>query len=294
MAPQGARRRSAVAQGLRAGRSEAGVGQRGKSKQGSKLGSFRPAQVENRRYTPEASGKRMNQMCTETNASITQAYDRDGYYVAHKLLSEQECDALKAEALRVLREKCKPGATVMVGVAAASPMYYKLASDPRIVGVLDKIMPDGVAFMSDQFVYKSGDKRFATPWHVDLFYWRNTRPKLSVWIALDRVGAENGALKVVRGSHKKTWVAKNNAAMAATNGEFGQVIEQESWTREEEVVCEIEKGSAIFFSDNLVHGSTTNTSGLDRYAIISTYQAPAAVEDAFDRTFAARHDIIKR
>jgi hypothetical protein len=36
-----------------------------------------------------------------------------------------------------------------------------------------------------------------------------------------------------------------------------------------------------------VHGSTPNTAGKDRYAIISTYQAPGA-DEAFDLGFPAR------
>ncbi|HYF47859.1 MAG TPA: phytanoyl-CoA dioxygenase family protein [Planctomycetota bacterium] len=224
---------------------------------------------------------------------ITEAYDRDGYYVAHKMLSAAECEALKVEAMRVLKEKAKPGSTVYVGCAAASEMYYKLASDPRIVSILDKIMPQGVAFMSDKFVFKSGEQRFATPWHTDNFYWPNTRAKLSVWIALDRVHAENGALKVVRGSHKKSWRPKRGD-MSQTNGEFGNVVDATQWSPEDEVICEIEQGGAIFFSDNTVHGSCTNTSGLDRYAIISTYHAPVAVEEEFDKIFPAKHDIIRR
>src|SRR5262245_10773031 len=124
---------------------------------------------------------------------IAAEYERDGYWVAHEMFSHAECEELKAEALRLMKEEAarmnsytkKP--SVFVGVAAASPKYYKFASDPRIVSVLKAIMPEGIMFMSDKFVFKSGDQRFATPWHYDAAYWPNTRPKLSVWIALDDV-----------------------------------------------------------------------------------------------------------
>ena len=49
------------------------------------------------------------------------------------------------------------------------------------------IMPQGIAFLSDKIVIKAHDQRFATPWHADAFYWRGTRHKLSVWIALDAI-----------------------------------------------------------------------------------------------------------
>lgn len=224
--------------------------------------------------------------------AVAQAYERDGFYVAHTLLAAKECEELKNEAMRVLREHGRPGATVYVGVAAASPTYYKLADDPRIVSILEKIMPDGVAFLSDKFVFKSGDKQFATPWHYDAAYWPNTRPKLSVWIALDDCAAENGALKVLPGSHKREWkhVVSDKKA---TNGEFDNVIPETQWKPEDELVCEIKKGGAIFFSDRLLHASCENSAGLDRYAIISTYHAPVEDEE-FDKRFAARHGVVPK
>lgn len=224
--------------------------------------------------------------------AVTQGYQRDGYHVAHDLLTAKECEELKIEAMRVLREHGRPGATVYVGVAAASPTYSKLADHPRIVTILEKIMPDGVAFLSDKFVFKSGEKKFATPWHYDAAYWPNTRPKLSVWIALDDCSAENGALKVLPGSHRREW-QHVRSDKRATNDEFDNVIPESQWKSEDELVCEIKKGGAIFFSDRLLHASCENPAGLDRYAIISTYHAPAEDED-FDKRFAARHVIVRK
>ena len=235
----------------------------------------------------------MNSTTLSPSNQIIEAYQRDGFWIAHDLLSAKECQELKTEALRVLRENAKPNVTVYVGVAAASPLYYRLASDPRVVEVLAKIMPDGVMFMSDKFVFKSGSQKFATPWHIDAFYWKNTRPKLSVWIALDDVSAGNGTLKVVRGSHKRSWEGKIETDPAKSNHEFGNVIAQNQWKAGDEVVCEVRKGGAVFFSDRLVHGSCANQAGLDRYTLISTYHAPAEDEE-FDQHFPARHVIIPR
>jgi ectoine hydroxylase-related dioxygenase (phytanoyl-CoA dioxygenase family) len=56
-------------------------------------------------------------------------------------------------------------------------------------------------------------------------------------------------------------------------------------------VCEVGRGSAVVFSDRLVHGSTANTAGTDRYVIIGTYQAPAA-DEPFDLDFPARKVLV--
>ena len=221
-------------------------------------------------------------------ASKREDYERDGYCVVPKLFEPAECQAWKGEALRVLRECAGPRSTVYVGAAAASPSFYALASDPRLVAVLHELMPHGVAFLSDKIVFKSGTKKFATPWHYDAAYWPDTRPKLSVWIALNRVHETNGALKVLPGSHRRSW-QNTEGDVAATNDEFPTVVAPQ-WNADEERICSLPQGGVIVFSDRLLHASCPNTDGGERYSLISTYHAPAP-DEAFDQHFPARHVI---
>lgn len=221
----------------------------------------------------------------EQKISQMTQYERDGFLIVPDLLTSNECKQLKREGLKVLSEHAKPGSTVFVGAAANSSLFYRLASHARIVKVLHQIMPDGIMFMSDKLVFKTGVQPKATPWHCDNAYWRNTRPKLSVWIALDDVSAQNGALRVLPGGHHQDW--KHSAA--AQGEEFGNRIQD--LNEETAVICEMKAGSALFFSDRLPHSSTPNSNGEDRYAIISTYHVPAPDEE-FDTHFAARHVIV--
>ncbi|HEV8245504.1 MAG TPA: phytanoyl-CoA dioxygenase family protein [Polyangiaceae bacterium] len=219
-------------------------------------------------------------------------FERDGYVVVDELLTSDECTALKTEALRVRGEHANPGASVHLGLAAASPLFHRLASDPRLVSVLSSILPRGVMFLSDKLVFKSGAQRFATPWHCDAMYWPGTRPKVSVWIPLEDVTAENGTLLVVRGSHRREW-QHETCARPETNREFVNFVSERKWDAGDEVVCALRRGGAVFFSDRLLHASCANESGADRYVIIGTYQAPAP-DEAFDVAFPARHVIQRR
>jgi len=221
----------------------------------------------------------------QEHTSLSTQYERDGFLVVPDLLTPEECRQLKSEGLKVLSENTKPGGTVFVGAAANSNLFYRLASNTRIVRVLNQIMPNGIMFMSDKLVFKTGVQPKATPWHCDSAYWRNTRPKLSVWIALDDVSAENGALRVLPGEHHQNW----RHTSASPGEEFGNRIQ--GINEENAVICEMKAGSALFFSDKLPHSSTPNSNGKDRYAIISTYHAPAPDEE-FDTHFPARHVIV--
>jgi len=225
--------------------------------------------------------------------AIAQAYARDGYVIAHKLLSANECATLKAEAKRVVAEHGRAFSSVYVGASVVSPIFRQLADDARVVNLLAAIMPDGISFMSDKVVFKSSAEQAATPWHADAQYWRGTRSKLSVWIPLDDASRDNGTLRVVRGSHLREWAMAEGIGINQAR-DFNQTVLAGQWPAEDEVICEIERGSAIFFSDLLLHASTPNVTGADRYTIISTYQAPVDPEEPFDLHFEARHTIRAR
>lgn len=216
--------------------------------------------------------------------SLKSNYERDGFVIVPDLLTESECEELKAEAKRVLEQHAKRSASVYVHVAVVSRRFRELSEDRRVVDVLERLMPEGVMFLSDKIVCKSADKTFPTPWHIDRFYWRDTRPKLSVWIPLDDASAENGTLTVVPGTHKKEWTMVKKGL---PNGEFGDEVGNASWRKSEIVTCAIRRGTGVFFSDALVHGSAPNSSGRERFAIIGTYHAPQEDEE-FDRNFPAR------
>ncbi len=224
-----------------------------------------------------------------TPAQLAARYERDGFVILPDLLNAEECDTLKAEARRVLDSFARPKASVHLHMAATSPVFRALSEDTRIVTALRAVMPHGVMFLSDKIVYKSADKTFATPWHVDFFYWLNTRPKLSVWIPLDDATADNGTLTVVPGSHRRDW---RMVKKALASGDFEYEIAGGTWSDGDVVTCAIKRGTAIIFSDRLVHGSTANTAGRDRYAIISTYHAPA-LDEPFDLDFPARKVLVE-
>jgi ectoine hydroxylase-related dioxygenase (phytanoyl-CoA dioxygenase family) len=217
-------------------------------------------------------------------------YERDGFVLVASVFSPSECADFKQEALRLLAQDCekqKRQQTVVLGASANSRLFYDLSADPRMLALLKPLMPDGIMFLSDKLVFKSKAQRFPTPWHIDRFYWAETRSKLSVWIALDAATAGNGALKVVRGSHRREWRFRNGD-LAATNGEFPRVLEPSSWDVADEIICAAAVGDCIVFPDTLVHASCANVIGKDRYSLISTFHAPAP-DDAFDVQFPARH-----
>jgi hypothetical protein len=214
-------------------------------------------------------------------------YASDGYILIPHLLDPGETAALKVEALAVMAAHAGSH-SVLVGASVVSRRFHALGGDQRILALLAPLMPDGIAFLSDKVVVKTPAIRFATPWHADAAYWPGTRPKLSVWIALDDATADNGALRVLPGSHRRDWSHRAGGKIA-TNGDFDHVVDPD-WDPAAEVVAACPAGGALVFSDRLLHASTPNRSGADRVTIISTYHAPGP-DEPFDLTFAARRTL---
>jgi hypothetical protein len=215
-------------------------------------------------------------------------WNTEGFIVMPDVLSPEECRIFKAEALQILRDHAKPGATVYLGCSAISGNFARLAERPQILEMLKLLLPGGIEFMSDKLVYKKPGKDFPTPWHIDEWYWKNTRPKISVWISFDDASAESGTLTVVPGSQRRQWARKHGEGI---NNEFVFAIDHDI-PDEDIVVCNIKAGTAIIFPDLLLHGSTPSQGRNERYAIISTYHAPG--HEPYDDQFPARRVLWSR
>ncbi len=152
-------------------------------------------------------------------------------------------------------------------VANLSDEMRSAVCDSRIVDALKSIVSPDIEFLSVKPVYKSADISFASPWHQDWQYWGGA-PKVSVWIALDAATVENGCLKVIPGSHTRTWQHERIEDGVG----FGNRISEDALSGENIVDVVVEAGDALFFHDLLLHASHPNTSGRDRWSMIPTYR----------------------
>ena len=75
----------------------------------------------------------------------------------------------------------------------------------------------------DQIFAKEPGTRTQTGWHTDQPYWPVDGPIMTMWIALDDVDPDNGALEFVRGSH--AWGAKYRPFRTDQQGAFSHYLE---------------------------------------------------------------------
>jgi len=88
------------------------------------------------------------------------------------------------------------------------PFWINTVSDDRLLNAAaahaDFLQgPDGIALFASTYFAKPALVGKKVLWHQDGSYWP-LRPMnvLTIWVAVDHAGPNNGAIQVVRGSHK--------------------------------------------------------------------------------------------
>ncbi len=201
-------------------------------------------------------------------ATFKEEFENQGYVILKGLYTTEETRRLKEEAAAILARHDVHQSGVFLGLTAESPLFKEAARTPRLAQALKEIVGDSVVFLSDKLVFKNASTDFGSPWHQDYSYWHGSH-KLSVWIALDDADPANGCLRIVPGSHLST---VSHDGQATDDLGFVHRLDEKDIDPALIVDLPTSTGDAIVFHDLLLHASYPNTSGADRWALISTYK----------------------
>lgn len=131
--------------------------------------------------------------------------------------------------------------------------------------VLDLVQPlvgPNIGLWSSHFISKSAGIGKATPWHEDSAYWNGRVSTMegicTVWLAIDDVDAENGAMKVIPGSHDNGF--SEYESIDATRNIFGTQIKPDQIDEGQAVTFELKAGEASLHEARIIHGADANTS----------------------------------
>ncbi len=109
------------------------------------------------------------------------------------------------------------------------------------------------------------------PWHQDYPYWyvavgEDAQDVVTAIVFLDDAVDENGALRVLRGSHMDGPVPRDSADPT------GFLSDTAALDPAREVVLEVPAGTVVWFGAFLVHRSSPNTSDRHRRALLPSWQ----------------------
>ncbi len=222
------------------------------------------------------------------------AFDRDGYLVVPGLCPDSICDRLVEDAHAALSPVLGPAEfEADLGYPGAPPDRGAKGGDtPRrllhayarfsalrpwltgaeVKGHLQALLgSENVALSQchhNCIMTKYPNYSSITLWHQDVRYWSFQRPELvSLWLALGAERAENGALQVIPGSHRKAFTAEllDDALFLRTDVPEGRALVDQA------ITVELNRGDALFFHCRTLHAARKNQTDRVKLSAVFTY-----------------------
>jgi len=221
-----------------------------------------------------------------------QQFQDDGYCVVSGLYSETEIADIEAffedfkhNGMKIydggVYEEADPATSLMR--AMFPHRYSKKAQDwflnPNVAGVLEELLGKPALGAQTMYYFKPPGAR-GQGMHQDNFYLvAQPATCIAAWTAIDAAGLDNGCLWVVPGSQRGNILCPEKGGAPWMDysdthiGKFPRDIKP--------VPVLVPRGSTMFFSGNLIHGSSPNrTKDRSRRTFIGHYIDEASVQVA--------------
>jgi len=213
-----------------------------------------------------------SQALKRLSAAEVEAYQRDGFYFPVRVMPESEAATYRGK-LEAYEAEHQP---IMKTALRNKPHLIftwinQLIRDPRILDVVEDILgPDILAWGTNFFIKDPHDEAYIS-WHQDSTYWGLSHPDVvTAWIALSDVTPENGAMRMLPGSHLLDQLphvdtfAEHNLL---TRGQEVQVEVDESKT----IDVPLKPGEMSLHHVRIVHGSNPNPTDTRRIGLAIRY-----------------------
>ena len=148
----------------------------------------------------------------------------------------------------------------------ASLIFYELCTTPQILNYVEDLLGPNFFLWGGQFFLKEPKDGSVVPWHQDAQYWPlSPSNAVTVWLALYDTNEENGAMKVVKGSHNDGMFKHHTNK--ASNLVLDQEVSNDQIKEEDIISLNLKAGEISLHNDALLHGSEANNSNKRRCGV---------------------------
>ncbi|HVY70869.1 MAG TPA: phytanoyl-CoA dioxygenase family protein [Verrucomicrobiae bacterium] len=224
------------------------------------------------------------------------SYHETGFLVAKGLIPADEMAALTAEAAKIFQRadlidsdniRCRWQNHFETGecrfdcfdpVIDLGPVCARVARHPAIIDAVSALYGEPACLFKDKLIFKPpGAKGYAL--HQDYISWESF-PKsfVTVIVAIDPAGANNGATEVFAGFHKR-------GCLTPMDGMY-QELPAETVAGTPGVMLELNPGDIAIFSGFTPHRSAPNRSGEFRRLLYLSYNARSEGGDQREKHYA--------
>jgi hypothetical protein len=220
--------------------------------------------------------------CRDVTAEEVGFFDINGWVMLPDFVADHLTDNLLAEAQRLMGEraergKAQTGAFTAIWRTYDEPAHesrplWDFATSPDVGRVGSRLLRERpVRFLRDEIYVKmtsaAGQGR-PTPWHQDFAYANRDRSEqVTIWIALDYIGLDGGALRYLSGSHR--FGVLGRALGDPDHDLLHQYPELADACRPSPVVA-LHRGDALVHHGLTVHSAPANTAAQPRWAYAIT------------------------
>lgn len=205
-----------------------------------------------------------------SDAAVRQ-YNEAGYYAPVRVLSTAE-----AATLRARLEAFEGSAGVLAGrLRHKSHLLFTWLNDlirhDRILDAVEDLIGGDILCWGSSFFIKEPRNTAYVSWHQDSTYWGlDPADVVTAWVALSDSTTENGAMRVIPGSHRQDQFPHRDTFAPDNLLSRGQEIMVDVDDRQA-VTLELAAGEMSLHHVRLIHGSEQNPSGQRRIGFAIRY-----------------------
>lgn len=206
-----------------------------------------------------------------TEDAISQFRER-GYYFPVRVLSTSEARKYRQ---RLETSEADLGGTISSDYRHKVHLLFTWANElvrhPTVLDIAEDLLGSDVLCWTTDLFIKEPDATKYVSWHQDSTYWTLDPQELfTVWLALDDVPVESGALQYVPGSHRLDQVRHIETYAESNVLSRGQTVDLEI-KKADIVDVPLRAGEASLHHALLVHGSQPNCSSQRRLGLAMRY-----------------------
>ncbi len=214
---------------------------------------------------------------------IVEDYQRDGVVRIRKFFPVELVEEIRAELDRYICNDLatKPadartleadGETIrnLWRLEQHNAFFRKLGKRPEIVDLISLFVQSEAVLQGVETFNKPAKIGSGVPCHQDNAYFCQSPPDmLTVWIAIDSVTVDNGAVYFIRGSHRAGTLPTKRSGV--TGNSIG-LAEQPTVPKSEQFCATLEPGDATIHHCNVIHHSDPNQTDQARLGLLLVYR----------------------
>ncbi len=227
------------------------------------------------------------------SAEQTAGYWDEGYLFPVDVFGADEAAGYRAELEQIEKDYLDAGLPrpinqyKRVNSHIVMPLAAKMASDPRILDVVESVLGPDILVWSAEFFIKEAGTPHIVSMHQDLTYWGmgETPDQVTAWVALSPATQASGCMDFVKGSHKNPILPHKDTFSDTNLLSRGQEIEVDVKEDDKSPII-LQPGQMSLHHGLTIHGSGPNSSEDRRIGFAIRYLNPKAEQKIADKHFA--------